>query len=56
LYVVLKEVAESLNEVIIKRSFTRKQKMELFRDQQFLGKTSFGKALKLKTKGYLFYI
>jgi hypothetical protein len=56
LYVVLKEVAESLNEVIIKKDlFTRKQKMELFRDQ-FLGRTSFGKASKIENESDIYFI
>lgn len=56
LRIVLKEVAESLNEVIIKKDlFTRKQKMELFRDQ-FLGTTSFGKASKIENESDIYFM
>ena len=56
LRIVLKEVAESLNEVIIKKDlFTRKQKMELFRDQ-FLGTTSFGKASKIEKESDIYFM
>lgn len=56
LRIVLKEVAESLNEVIIKKDlFTRKQKIELFRDQ-FLGITSFGKASEIENESDIYFI
>lgn len=56
LYVILKEVVETLNEVVIKKDlFTRKQKMELFRDQ-FLGKTSFGKASSIENESDIYFI
>ena len=56
LRIVLKEVAESLDEVIIKKDlFTRKQKMELFRDQ-FLGTTPFGKASKIENESDIYFM
>jgi hypothetical protein len=56
LFVVLKEVVQTLNEVVIKKDlFTRKQKMELFRDQ-FLGKNSFGRASKIENESDVYFI
>lgn len=56
LYVVLKEVVQTLNEVVIKKSlFTRKQKMQLFRNQ-FLGTTSFGRASKIENESDIYFI
>lgn len=56
LFVVLKEVVQTLNEVVIKKDlFTRKQKMELFRDQ-FLGKNSFGRASKIENENDVYFI
>lgn len=55
-YVTLKEMAENLDEVVIKKDlFTRKQKMELFRNQ-FLGKTSFGKASKIENEIDIYFV
>lgn len=55
-YIKLKEVVQSLNEVVIKKDlFSRKQKMQLFRDQ-FLGKTPFGRASKIENEADIYFV
>lgn len=55
-YIILKEVVQSLNEVVIKKDlFSRKQKMQLFRDQ-FLGKTLFGRASKIENEADIYFV
>jgi hypothetical protein len=55
LIVVLKESANLLNEVIIiKDRFTRKQKLQLFREQ-FLGKTAVAKKASIENEDDLYF-
>lgn len=56
LYIILKEVSNTLNEVVInkKDKFTRKEKMKLFRDQ-FLGKTSSAKSCKIENEDAVYF-
>ncbi len=55
LKIVLKEAANTLNEVIIKKDrFSRKQKLQLFREQ-FLGKTAVAKKAIIENEDDLYF-
>lgn len=55
LIIVLKEAASTLNEVVIRKDrFSRKQKLQLFREQ-FLGKTSVAKKAIIENEDDLYF-
>ncbi|GAA4054383.1 carboxypeptidase-like regulatory domain-containing protein [Flavobacterium chungnamense] len=55
LNIVLKEVVNILNEVVLKKDrFSRKQKLQLFREQ-FLGQTTVGRKAKIENEDDLYF-
>ncbi|WP_298392421.1 carboxypeptidase-like regulatory domain-containing protein [Flavobacterium sp.] len=55
LVIILKEAVNVLNEVVLKKNrFSRKQKLQLFREQ-FLGQTNVGKKAKIENEDDLYF-